>query len=163
MNLEKIVFQSIGRIRTPHRVLADIPIQSSLAKGIEGTVVLDPAFEGGLKDIEAFSHIILFYLFHQSHKTRLRLKPYVSDQAHGIFATRAPHRPNKLGMSLVRLMRIDGHVLHVSDLDILDGTPLIDIKPYIKRFDSRTSVRSGWHDAVSDDVLTDRGMRNYKG
>ena len=95
-------------------------------------------------------------------KTCLHVKPYLSEQEHGIFATRAPHRPNKLGMSLVRLTKIEGNILHIKDIDVLDGTPLLDIKPYIKRFDSRENVQSGWQDSVSDDTASVRGLRNYK-
>ena len=91
-----------------------------------------------------------------------QLKPYLSDQEQGIFATRAPHRPNKLGMSLVRLVNIEGNVLHVKDVDIIDGTPLFDIKPYIKRFDSRENVKSGWQDTIHGDVAVSRGAREYQ-
>jgi tRNA-Thr(GGU) m(6)t(6)A37 methyltransferase TsaA len=162
MNREKIIFQSIGIIRSPHQKLSDIPIQPVFANDIEGTVVVYPEFAQGLMNLHEFSHIYLFYYFHQSRKTCLRLKPYLSEQEHGIFATRAPHRPNKLGMSLVRLTKIEDNVLHIKDVDILDGTPLIDIKPYIQRFDSRENVRSGWHDIVSDTVASIRGLRDYK-
>jgi len=162
MSNEEITFRSIGVIHSPHRVLQDIPIQPVFAGDIEGTVVVDAEYAEALTDLQEFSHIYLFYHFHQSQKTRLRVKPYLSDQERGIFSTRAPHRPNKLGMSLVRLTKIEGNVLHVKDVDILDGTPLIDIKPYIQRFDSREDVRSGWQDAVSDDTASVRGLRNYK-
>jgi len=162
MSTEKIIFQSIGIIHSPHRVLADIPIQPVFSKDVKGTVVVAPEFSEGLMDLNEFSHIYLFYCFHQSQKMCLHVKPFLSDQEHGIFATRSPHRPNKLGMSLVRLTEIEGNILHVKDIDILDGTPLIDIKPYIQRFDSRENVRSGWQDAVSDDTASVRGLRNYK-
>jgi tRNA-Thr(GGU) m(6)t(6)A37 methyltransferase TsaA len=162
MSREKIIFQSIGIIHSPHQKLSDIPIQPVFSDGIKGTVEVDPEFAGGLMDLDEFSYIYLFYYFHQSQKTFLYVKPYLSEQEHGIFATRSPHRPNKLGMSLVRLTGIEGNILHVNDIDILDGTPLIDIKPYIRRFDSRENVRSGWQDAVSDDTAFFRGRRNYK-
>ena len=162
MNREEIIFQSIGIIRSPHQKLADIPIQPVFSNDIKGTVVVDPEFAEGLMDLHEFSHIYLFYYFHQSQKTCLHVKPYLSEQEHGIFATRAPHRPNKLGMSLVRLTEIKGNILHVKDIDILDGTPLIDIKPYIQRFDSRENVQSGWQDDVSDDTASVRGLRNYE-
>ncbi|MBE9572677.1 MAG: SAM-dependent methyltransferase, partial [Proteobacteria bacterium] len=87
---------------------------------------------------------------------------YLSDQKHGIFATRAPHRPNKLGMSLVRLLRIKDNILHVKDIDILNGTPLLDIKPYIQRFDSKENTISGWQDTISDDAASMRGLRHFK-
>jgi tRNA-Thr(GGU) m(6)t(6)A37 methyltransferase TsaA len=117
----------------------------------------------GLKDLEDFSHIYLFYYFDRSQKTALQLKPYLSDNESGIFATRAPHRPNKLGMSLVRLDKIKGNVLYIRDLDILDGTPLLDIKPYIQRFDSRDDSKSGWQEDIQDETAFVRGRRNYPG
>lgn len=162
MSRRKILFQSLGVIHSPHKKLADIPIQPVFSKGIPGTVEVAPEFAEGLADLKEFSHIHLFYVFHRSGKTSLRVRPYLSDQERGIFATRAPHRPNKLGMSLVRLSGIEGNILRIQDVDILDGTPLLDIKPYIQRFDSRGGVRSGWQDDVSDDKAAVRGRRNYK-
>jgi tRNA-Thr(GGU) m(6)t(6)A37 methyltransferase TsaA len=139
--------------------MSKTPIQPVFCSDIKGTVVLDAEYADGLKDLQGFSHIYLFYYFHQSKKICLRIKPYLSDQEHGIFATRAPHRPNKLGMSVVRLMKIKDNILHVKDIDILDGTPLFDIKPYIQRFDSRENTRSGWQDTIPDDVASVRGLR----
>ncbi len=162
MHDNKIIFHQIGVIHSPHKVMSKTPIQPVFCSGLKGTVVLDAEYADGLKDLQGFSHIYLFYYFHQSQKTCLRLKPYLSDQEHGIFATRTPHRPNKLGMSLVRLMKIKDTILHVKDIDILDGTPLFDIKPYIQRFDSRENTRSGWQDAIPDDVASVRGLRNSK-
>ncbi|MCD4820426.1 MAG: tRNA (N6-threonylcarbamoyladenosine(37)-N6)-methyltransferase TrmO [Candidatus Cloacimonetes bacterium] len=156
----KIIFHPIGVIHSPHKVISKTPIQPVFCSDIKGTVELDTEYADGLKNLQGFSHIYLFYYFHQSQKTCLCLKPYLSDQEHGIFATRAPHRPNKLGMSLVRLMEIKDTILHVKDIDILDGTPLFDIKPYIQRFDSRENTRSGWQDTIPDDVASVRGLRN---
>ena len=155
------IFQAIGIIHSPHKQLSEIPIQPVFCKDIEGLVVLHDMYTEGLNDLDEFSHIYLFYHFHHSQKTCLSLSPYLSDEKHGIFATRAPHRPNKLGMSLVRLDRIENNILHVRDLDILDGTPLLDIKPYIQRFDSREEVKSGWQDIISDDVASVRGLRDF--
>jgi tRNA (adenine37-N6)-methyltransferase len=162
MNDEKFDFQPIGLIRSPNKELSKIPIQPVFCEGIEGTVVLNARYIDGLKDLDGFSHIYLFYYFNKSQKTCLRIKPYLSDEEHGIFATRAPHRPNKLGMSLVRLLRVEDNILYVSDIDILDGTPLLDIKPYIKRFDSKETAKSGWQDAVTDDAASVRGLRDFK-
>ena len=162
MSSKTIVFQSIGTIHSPHKELADTPIQPVFAGDIEGTVVVDPEFADGLMDLQEFSSIYLFYYFNRSKTTCLHVKPYLSEQERGVFATRAPHRPNKLGMSLVRLTSIEGNVLHIKDIDVLDGTPLLDIKPYIQRFDSRKNARSGWQDTVPDDIAAVRGLRNYK-
>jgi len=155
-------FRPIGTIYSPHKEISSIPIQPVFCIDIEGSIVLETEYTDGLKGLEGFSHIYLFYYFHESKKVCLQLKPYLSDREQGIFATRAPHRPNKLGMSLVRLVNIQENVLHVKDIDILDGTPLFDIKPYIQRFDSRDNVRSGWQDTIPDDIAISRGVREYK-
>jgi tRNA-Thr(GGU) m(6)t(6)A37 methyltransferase TsaA len=162
MNKEEFTFQSIGTIHSPHTILTDIPIQPVFSEGIKGTVIVNPEFIEGLMDLHEFSHIHLLYYFHKSQKTCLHVKPYLSKQPHGIFATRAPHRPNKIGMSIVRLTAIEDNVLHIEDVDILDGTSLLDIKPFIQRFDSRKNVKSGWQDNVSDDVASDKGLRNFE-
>lgn len=158
---EKIEFKPIGIIHSPHKELEKIPIQPVFCKDIEETVVLDEAYVPGLEGLAEFPHLFLFYWSHESKQTSLRLKPFLSDKEQGIFATRAPHRPNKLGMSVVRLVKIEGYVLHVKDVDILDGTPLLDIKPYVKKFDTRDEVRSGWQDTVSDEDACQRGKREY--
>ena len=162
MNDDTFAFRPIGTIYSPHKELSSIPIQPVLCNDIEGSIVLEREYTDGLRGLEGFSHIYLFYYFHESRKVCLQLKPYLSDREQGIFATRAPHRPNKLGMSLVRLMNIKENVLHVKDIDILNGTPLFDIKPYIQRFDSRENVRSGWQDKIPDDIAVSRGAREYK-
>jgi tRNA-Thr(GGU) m(6)t(6)A37 methyltransferase TsaA len=158
---DKFDFRPIGIIRSPHKELSKIPIQPVFCEDIEGTVILDTQYIDGLQGLQEFSHIYLFYYFNQSDKTCLRVKPYLSDEEYGIFATRAPDRPNKLGMSLVRLVKVENNILHVRDIDILDSTPLLDIKPYIQRFDSIESAKSGWQDAVSDDVASVRGLRDF--
>lgn len=162
MNGKEIVFHSIGTIRSPHGKLSEIPIQPVFAEGIEGQVIVHEEYVEGLSDLEGFSHIYLFYHFHRSEKSPMYVKPYLSNEKRGIFATRAPHRPNKLGMSLVRLDRIEKNTLYVKDIDILDGTTLLDIKPYIERFDYRNEVRSGWQDDISDSKASKEGLRNYK-
>jgi len=162
MNNDKFAFQPIGYIYSPHKETSMTPIQPVFCNDIEGRVVLETEYTDGLRGLEGFSHIYLFYYFHESRKVCLQLKPYLSDQEQGVFATRAPHRPNKLGMSLVRLVNIEENVLHVKDIDIIDGTPLFDIKPYVPRFDSRENVRSGWQETILDKVAVSRGVRDYK-
>ena len=161
MNYGRFDFRPIGTIHSPHMEISRIPIQPVFCTDIGGSIILEPEYADGLRGLEGFSHIYLFYYFHESRKVCLQLKPYLSDQEQGIFASRAPHRPNKLGMSLVRLVSIEKNVLHVNDIDILDGTPLFDIKPYIQRFDSRENVRSGWQDTIPDDTAISRGAREY--
>jgi tRNA-Thr(GGU) m(6)t(6)A37 methyltransferase TsaA len=133
------------------------------AEGVPGRVELDAEYEEGLRDIEGFSHIYLIFAFDRAGEPRLSVTPYLGDAERGVFATRSPRRPNGLGMSLVRLVRREGTVLHVEDVDVLDGTPLLDIKPYIGRFDCREDARSGWQDDVDDETARTRGRRGFKG
>ncbi len=163
MGKRELVLKEIGIIHSPHKETQKTPIQPVFSKDIKGTVELFEEYTEGLKDLEEFSHIYLLYYFDRSNKTLLQLAPYLSDNISGIFATRAPHRPNKLGMSLVRLDKIEGNILYVRDLDILDGTPLLDIKPYIQRFDSRDDSKSGWQEDIQDETAFVRGRRDYPG
>jgi len=155
-------FKPIGIIRSSHFESCQTPIQPVFAKGIHGTVEVFSEYADGLMDIEKFSHIYLFYYFNRAKETKLKVKPYLEDELHGIFATRSPHRPNKIGISVVKLLKIEKNILFVEDVDILDGTPLLDIKPYIARFDSRDNVRSGWQDEIQDDTANLRGKKDYK-
>jgi tRNA-Thr(GGU) m(6)t(6)A37 methyltransferase TsaA len=142
--LKQIVFEPIGTIHTPFRDTRDMPIQTKGGKGIRGAIKIKPFFAEGLKDIEGFSHIILIYNFHRSKKYSLVVRPFLDDKLHGVFATRAPERPNPIGMSVVRLKKVEGRVLHVEDVDMVDGTPLLDIKPYIPDIDVFRTKRTGW-------------------
>jgi tRNA-Thr(GGU) m(6)t(6)A37 methyltransferase TsaA len=152
----KIELDPIGVIHSPHQKLEGMPIQPSRAQGIRGTVELDPRYSEGLQDLDAFSHIVLLYWLHKSSGYKLKVVPFLDTEERGLFATRAPRRPNPLGLSVVRLNSVDRPVLHVSDLDILDGTPLLDIKPYVPEFDHRTQVRTGWlADCRKDRILSD--------
>jgi len=163
MESHDFVVKPIGLIRTPHKIPSETPIQPVFSLGIRGSVLLDPEYADGLLDLDQFSHIILIYYFHRSEGARLILKPYLQDKKHGIFATRAPHRPNPIGFSVVKLIAVEKNILHIEDVDILDETPLLDIKPYVKRFDSQDNVRSGWQDQVHEDDAKIRGRRDYDG
>jgi len=134
----------IGVIRTPFREAAGTPIQPRQAKGVKGTVEVFERFQEGLKDLQGFERIWLVYWFHRAAEARLRVIPYLDDQERGLFATRAPCRPNPIGISPVRLLGVEGNVLSVADVDILDGTPLLDIKPYVPHFDCFEVTRCGW-------------------
>ena len=134
----------IGFIRSPFTQLEDMPIQPPGAAGIKGSVELLPEFTEGLQDLDGFSHIVLLYLFDRSSGYKLTVVPFLDDKPHGLFATRAPKRPNPIGMSVVALDRIQGSVLHVVGVDVLDRTPLLDIKPYVPDFDAPANCRSGW-------------------
>jgi len=145
---EQFALKTIGRIHTPFREAAGTPVQSSMAKGARGTVQIFPEYAKGLSDLEGFERIWLVYWFDRAVPNRLTVKPYLDDKVHGVFATRAPCRPNRLGISSVQLIEIKENVLEVADVDVLDGTPLLDIKPYCPRFDVFEVSRSGWVDKV---------------
>ncbi|GET27339.1 tRNA (N6-threonylcarbamoyladenosine(37)-N6)-methyltransferase TrmO [Prolixibacter sp. NT017] len=139
-----IALQPIGTIFTPFRSKEGMPIQSRLAKGIKGRIELKEKFVPGLLDLDGFSHIFLVYYFHESNGFELQVKPFLDDNKHGVFATRAPKRPNAIGMSVVKLLHVDKNILEVENVDMLDGTPLLDIKPYIPQFDDHQVERWGW-------------------
>ncbi|MBM3244715.1 MAG: tRNA (N6-threonylcarbamoyladenosine(37)-N6)-methyltransferase TrmO [Candidatus Omnitrophica bacterium] len=136
--------KTIGIIHTPYKEPKGIPIQGKFKKGIKGTICLFPQYQAGLKDIENFSHLILIYYFNRSKEERLMGKPFLEDVEHGIFAIRSPHRPNHIGFSIVKLEKVKEGIITFSEVDILDKTPLLDIKPYVKHFDSRDKTKSGW-------------------
>lgn len=121
-----------------------MPVQPSAARGVGGRVQLDPAFEAGLRDIDGFTHLWLLYWLHCAPAAQLSVVPFLDVQPRGIFATRAPPRPNPIGLSLVRLVSREGAVLFIEDVDILDETPLLDIKPYVPAFDGAVDARAGW-------------------
>ena len=146
----KIEYRPIGLIHTPFKQRKGMPIQPSRGRGVRGTVEVAPEYADGLADLDGFSHVVLIYHFHQSHGFDLRVTPFLDTQKRGLFATRAPRRPNAIGLSVVRLLGIEGNRIAVQDLDILDGTPLLDIKPYVPEFDHRTEVREGWLEGVKD-------------
>ncbi len=138
--------QPIGIIHSPFKEPAGTPIQSAVAEGVEGWVEVFEEFAGGLEDLDGFDRIWLLYEFNRALPAKLLVTPFLDNVPRGVFATRAPCRPNPIGMSAVRLERIEGNVLHVRDVDILDGTPLLDIKPYVPRFDHFEVRRCGWLD-----------------
>ena len=159
--MTEVVCRPIGVIRTPHTRQEDTPIQPVFARSVAGRVEVEVQYEEGLNGIEGFSHLFLVYAFDRAGPARLSVVPFLADTERGVFATRAPCRPNGLGMSLVRLVRREGRVLHVEDVDILDGTPLLDIKPYIGRYDVRQDARSGWQEDVDDETAFERGRRGF--
>ncbi len=140
----EFTFHPIGVIRTPHHAKDGVPIQGVFAPEIRGSVEVFPEYEQGLTDIEGFSHLILLYAFHQSESFELMVKPYMDDHLHGVFSVRAPNRPNSIGLSIVRLIEREGARLIIAEVDMLDETPLLDIKPYVPQFDVRKDARSGW-------------------
>ena len=151
MNLE-----AIGIIHSPHHESEKTPLQPSVAAGTEGVVEVFPQFAAGLKDLDGFERIWLLYWFNRAAEPRLVVNPYLDDERRGLFATRASCRPNPIGLSAVRLLGIEGNTLKIADLDILDGTPLLDIKPYVPSFDVFAVQRIGWcGDAKKDCRVAD--------
>ncbi len=135
---------AIGTIRTPHKSKQDCPIQPCYASGVSGRVEVFEQFATGLKDIESFSHLYLLYQFDRADAVSLVRPTFLDDTPHGIFASRHPCRPNGIGLSIVRLIRREGNALVVEGVDMLDETPLLDIKPYLPKFDSIPSASEGW-------------------
>ncbi|HAO22283.1 MAG TPA: tRNA (N6-threonylcarbamoyladenosine(37)-N6)-methyltransferase TrmO [Desulfobacteraceae bacterium] len=139
-----IEYSPIGVIRSPFRTIEGMPIQPAGASGVQGTIEVFPEFEQGLKDLDGFSHIILLYHFHRVEGYSLLVTPFMDTIQHGLFSTRAPKRPNPIGISVVRLVQISGLTLDIENVDILDGTPLLDIKPYVPQFDNHPANAIGW-------------------
>ena len=142
----EFVMRPIGVVHTPFAELRGMPIQPAFSQAV-GRVEVLPEYAEGLQDLEAFSHVILIYALHRAEGYALRVKPYLDDEARGLFATRHPCRPNPIGLSTVRLLGRHGAVLDVAGIDVLDGTPLLDIKPYVPDFDVKTDARAGWYDS----------------
>ncbi len=140
----EIIYKPIGIINSPFKEAKGTPIQPTAAKGVDGEITIFNDYIEGLTDLEGFSNIILLYHFHLSGKALLKIKPFMDDRTHGIFATRAPSRPNPIGFSIVRLVNICNNKLHIKDIDIIDGTFLLDIKPFIPEFDMREAKKTGW-------------------
>jgi tRNA-Thr(GGU) m(6)t(6)A37 methyltransferase TsaA len=158
-----ICYTPIGVVRSPFTTREAMPIQPSGARGVSGSIELKEKFVEGLKDLEGFSHLYLLYHFHQSRGFSLTVTPFLDKTPRGLFATRAPKRPNPIGLSVVRLDRIEGSVIHILDVDVLDGTPLLDLKPYVPKFDApKEDVRAGWVDSSAmkpEDIRADGRFR----
>ncbi len=142
--MQSITLTPIGVVRSPFHEPSGMPIQTVAAQGSAGTVELAPRYVGGLKDLDEFSHLWLLVHLHRTQGYALEVMPFMDTQLRGVFATRAPRRPNPVGLSLVRLVRVEGCTLYVEELDLLDGTPVLDIKPYVPRLDQRPAERIGW-------------------
>lgn len=159
----EIKYRPIGFIHSPFTNLENMPIQPAGRTSAPGTIDILPEFAAGLKDVEGFSHIILIYHLHEVRRQQLTVTPFLGQEPRGIFATRAPTRPNPVGISVVRLLKIEGARLYVDDVDILDGTPLIDLKPYVPEFDVRDGARAGWLQEVRGRVQRMVSDDRFKG
>jgi len=133
----------IGIIRTPFKSKRDTPIQPFRSKAT-GRIEVFKKYIDGLSDIEGFSHLILIYKFHKSRGYCLKVKPFLDDHLRGLFATRYPRRPNQIGLTIVELLKRQNNILFVKGIDVLDGTPLLDIKPYVPDFGPKETIRIGW-------------------
>lgn len=160
---QEIVFTPIGTIHSGHVRPEETPIQPAFAGGCLGTAVLFPEFTEGLKDIEGFSHLFLLYHFHKSGPFSPVVKPFLDDTPRGLFATRHPCRPNGIGLSIVRLVRRQDNILYLEDVDLLDGTPLLDIKPFLPGCDIPRDAHGGWTEQLDPDESRRRGRRGYRG
>jgi tRNA-Thr(GGU) m(6)t(6)A37 methyltransferase TsaA len=158
----KIEFTPIGIIHTPFKEPEGMPIQPLGAVGVKGTVEVFEDFLPGLKDLHGFSHIILLYYFHRSQGFNLHVVPFMDSEPRGLFATRAPKRPNPIGLSVVQLDKIEESVLYIQNVDILEGTPLLDIKPYVPEFDVQTEVRTGWLEKTRKTVSSLKSDDRFK-
>ncbi len=150
--MTRFEYDPIGVVHSPFTGAAGTPIQPSRAGSARGTVEVFEEYAPGLEDLDGFSHVILLCHMHRARASSLKVVPYMDTRRHGVFATRAPSRPNPIGISVVELEGIDGNVLSVRGLDLLDGTPVLAIKPYIADFDHREGVRSGWFDSRPKDT-----------
>lgn len=159
MTRDPVTYQPIGVIHSEYRDPEKTPIQPACAAGSTGRVEVFPEFADGLRDIEGFSHVYLVYHFHRAGPAKLVVKPFMEDVHRGVFATRAPCRPNPIGLSVVEVVRRDGNGIVVRGVDIIDGTPLLDIKPYTARFDRIDTSRNGWQDGIDEETARKRGER----
>ncbi len=140
----RISYKPIGYIRSPFKDISGVPIQPAGAKRVKGTIELKKEYVPGLKDLEEFSHIILLYHFHLVKGFDLNVIPFLDKESHGLFATRAPKRPNSIGLSVVKLYEIKDNIIYIENIDVIDGTPLLDIKPYVNKFDAISNTKDGW-------------------
>jgi tRNA-Thr(GGU) m(6)t(6)A37 methyltransferase TsaA len=139
-----------------------MPIQSNGAIGVKGQIIVKEEFISGLTDLDGFSHIILIYYFHKSLGFELQVTPFLDDRKRGLFATRAPKRPNSIGISVVRLLSIENNILHVVNVDMLDQTPLLDIKPYVPDFDIHKTEKNGWVEKKTDKLNKTKSDKRFE-
>lgn len=154
--METVTYRPIGVVHSPFTRIEEMPIQPGGRAAAPGMIEVLPEFEEGLADLEGFSHIILLVHFHRVAAVRLTVTPFLDEETHGIFATRAPVRPNPIGLSVVRLACREGTTLHIANLDMLDGTPVLDIKPYLPEFDAAPHARTGWLEGARESVWEKR-------
>ncbi len=158
----QMTYEPIGVIHSPYKKRQGMPIQPAGASGVRGRVEVFEAHREGLKDLDGFSHIILLYHFHRSKGYSLRVIPFIDSVLRGVFATRAPKRPNPIGLSVVKLRQVEGRMLHIENIDVLDQTPLLDIKPFVYEFDAHPEARSGWIEKVRSAISKGQADSRFK-
>ena len=154
-----VTYRAIGVVRSPFTTIEGMPIQPSRAHGAAGTLEIDPEFEAGLKDLEGFSHVLVVCHLHRVSGAELTVVPFLDPEPRGIFATRAPKRPNPISISLLRVASVNGNLIQVLDVDLLDGTPVLDVKPYVPEFDACSDARTGWYASAArkdETVVSDK-------
>jgi tRNA-Thr(GGU) m(6)t(6)A37 methyltransferase TsaA len=160
--MDQITYKPIGIIYSPFSKIEYMPIQPSAAKGIKGHIVLHEEYTEGLCDLDGFSHIYLLYHLHLSKSYKLKVVPFLDDHKRGLFSTRAPKRPNPIGLSVVKLIKIDKNILEIENVDIVDGTPLLDIKPFVQEMEGVDDFRIGWLKKYKEDINTKNSDKRFK-
>ncbi len=158
----RVIYKPIGVIHSPFKDLAGMPIQPTSRASRPGTIEIYPEFVEGLKDLDGFSHVYLLYHLHQVHRSKLRVTPFLDTKPRGVFATRAPPRPNPIGLSIARIIGIKDRRIRVDRVDTLDGTPLLDIKPYVPGFEPTQNVRTGWLEKSKARVRTQKSDARFR-
>ncbi|MBO2625952.1 tRNA (N6-threonylcarbamoyladenosine(37)-N6)-methyltransferase TrmO [Shewanella algae] len=152
--MQVVSFTAIGHAETQYTELANMPIQGSKVDDSQGVLVIHPDYAEGLADLDGFSHVYVLFHLHQCKQGALKVKPFLDNQLRGVFATRSPKRPNPIGLSILEIDRLEGNRIHVKGIDMLNGTPIIDIKPYIQAFDCVQNTRDGWYEQGKDPLQT---------
>lgn len=160
----KIELESIGNIHTEFKDVEGMPIQPTGAKGVKGKIIIDEKYVDGLKDLQYFSHINILYLLHKIEGYLLEVKPFMDNDTHGIFATRSPKRPNRIGSSVVKIDKIKGNTIYISNIDVLNNTPLLDIKPYVPQLyeDTIDELKIGWFENNHNKAKSQKSDDRFK-
>lgn len=162
--MKKIEMEQIGVIKTPFNEIEGMPIQPTGAVGISGEIEIDDKFVDGLKDLDGFSHLNIIYLLHKVEGYKLEVKPFLDNNTHGVFATRSPKRPNRIGSSIVKLDKVEDNIVHISNVDVLNGTPLLDIKPHVPHLyeDTIDKLKIGWFEKKHQNAKTQKSDDRFK-
>ena len=159
--MSQINFRPIGVIRSPFSELQGMPIQPVGARGVAGSIEIFEEFRPGLEDLEGFSHIFAIYHLHRCAGYSLQVEPFLDSKPHGVFATRSPRRPNSIGLSVLELTGVENGVIRIANVDILDNTPVLDIKPYVPKFDVWQAERIGWFAGKAEGAETCRADARF--